>query len=409
MKKIIFLIAIKLAACYDIHAQNQYIINENYNFLNHAADINHTPSSHSTYVWQNNDCFTIDPPGFDGRDLPHWTVSHGYPNGIRHISDALCLGLEDVLEDNCGHGIAAVCNFEAGRQYSVISSFCFQDENGNPLNNLANGVVRFKLTQHHPAGRKWQFCCDKIPSLSGNVNQLAGSINQSNFNFQFNRIDFTAINEYNFLMVYPEQTTPGTRTSINLNAVKIFKHCLDYGIIAGDYIQPKWHTHYKYIQSGSVGSPSVSKINPNGKTVYQASKSILLTNNFEAKTNSGNYFVAEIVSFMCDIPTSAFNKNNESNSTEYNLIEGNKIRNVQLLLTKIHPNPTTGQLNITMPAPGDYDVKITNMLGVVVYQGKLKDEQQKQVQLDANLPSGNYTVQITGKEVNHIEKITLTR
>lgn len=75
----------------------------------------------------------------------------------------------------------------------------------------------------------------------------------------------------------------------------------------------------------------------------------------------------------------------------------------------IHPNPTTGQLNITMPAPGDYDVKITNMLGVVVYQGKLKDEQHKQIQLENNLPSGNYTVQITGKEVNHIEKITLTR
>ena len=49
------------------------------------------------------------------------------------------------------------------------------------------------------------------------------------------------------------------------------------------------------------------------------------------------------------------------------------------------------------------------MLGVVVYQGKLKDEQQKQIELESSLPSGNYTVQITGKEVNHIEKIILTR
>ena len=86
-------------------------------------------------------------------------------------------------------------------------------------------------------------------------------------------------------------------------------------------------------------------------------------------------------------------------------------QNSKAVLNKlsITPNPTTGQLNITMPAQGDYEIKITNMLGVVVYQGKLKDEQQKQIQLENNLPSGNYTVQITGKEVNHIEKITLTR
>lgn len=89
-------------------------------------------------------------------------------------------------------------------------------------------------------------------------------------------------------------------------------------------------------------------------------------------------------------------------------IISNRLNDIDGKLT-IHPNPTTGQLNITMPAPGDYEVKISNMLGLVVYQGKLKDEQQKQIQLESSLPSGNYTVQIIGKEVNHIEKIILTR
>jgi|GEM_PF-5836689 len=127
----------------------------------------------------------------------------------------------------------------------------------------------------------------------------------------------------------------------------------------------------------------------------------------------------DIRAIKCGVDNKAWFKNSDGKSVtgKTSLVENNlnnfsvKPNNTSPFRTDItiHPNPTTGQLNITMPAQGDYEIKITNMLGVVVYQGKLKDERQKQIQLENNLPSGNYTVQITGKEVNHIEKITLTR
>lgn len=75
----------------------------------------------------------------------------------------------------------------------------------------------------------------------------------------------------------------------------------------------------------------------------------------------------------------------------------------------IYPNPTDGILTITLAKTGNYTIKITNTLGITVYNGKMDNQYRKQIQLENSLPSGNYTVHITGKEVNHIEKITLTR
>ncbi|MBN8671847.1 MAG: T9SS type A sorting domain-containing protein [Chitinophagales bacterium] len=160
-------------------------------------------------------------------------------------------------------------------------------------------------------------------------------------------------------------------------------------------------------------------------TYLNAGQYIDFENNTTLTVSTGSYFVAQIVPGTedCQSVFGLFNKpcNGPAGKTtiEENNLSKNNATESELYFSKknsilnskisIHPNPTTGQLNITMPAQGDYDVKITNMLGVVVYQGKLKDEQQKQIELESSLPSGNYTVQITGKEVNHIEKIILTR
>jgi hypothetical protein len=76
---------------------------------------------------------------------------------------------------------------------------------------------------------------------------------------------------------------------------------------------------------------------------------------------------------------------------------------------KIHPNPTTGSFTIQLPVAEDCEVRITNIMGATVYQSSMKGEQKKQIQLDGGLPAGNYTLQLRGKTINHIEKLVLTK
>lgn len=75
----------------------------------------------------------------------------------------------------------------------------------------------------------------------------------------------------------------------------------------------------------------------------------------------------------------------------------------------VHPNPTTGSFTIQLPIAEDCEVRITNIMGATVYQSSMKGEQKKQIQLDGGLPAGNYTLQLRGKTINHIEKLVLTK
>lgn len=76
---------------------------------------------------------------------------------------------------------------------------------------------------------------------------------------------------------------------------------------------------------------------------------------------------------------------------------------------KIHPNPTTGSFTIQLPIAEDCEIRITNIMGATVYLSSMKGEQKKQIQLDGGLPAGNYTLQLRGKTINHIEKLVLTK
>lgn len=92
-----------------------------------------------------------------------------------------------------------------------------------------------------------------------------------------------------------------------------------------------------------------------------------------------------------------------------------KHRTIAPLLTtgmmkiRIYPNPSTGSFNIEIPQKGNYTIRVMNLIGSTVYEGKMTDEQKKAIQLDQNLPPGNYTIHISGDGLRYVEKITLTR
>jgi hypothetical protein len=75
----------------------------------------------------------------------------------------------------------------------------------------------------------------------------------------------------------------------------------------------------------------------------------------------------------------------------------------------IYPEPNHGNFTIEMPKKVDFEVNIVNTAGVSVYSSAIKNESYKQVQLDAQLPAGNYIVQILTEGIQHVDKITLLK
>lgn len=132
----------------------------------------------------------------------------------------------------------------------------------------------------------------------------------------------------------------------------------------------------------------------------------------------------EITPKTCALPPSKPGRSHNDNSVFDNSYEGmNYIRNDTLYKKKstsnslrntignirIYPNPSTGSFNIEIPQKGNYTIRVMNLIGSTVYEGKMTDEQKKAVQLDQNLPPGNYTIHISGDGLRHVEKITLVR
>lgn len=76
---------------------------------------------------------------------------------------------------------------------------------------------------------------------------------------------------------------------------------------------------------------------------------------------------------------------------------------------KVYPNPNNGTFTIELPKKGNYDIRVTNIVGATVYSSGMDGERRKEIVFDKNISPGNYTIYIQGEGLRHIEKITLMR
>lgn len=423
MKKIVSIIALQLMtySCF-----SQIVRNENAGFAIHPGHTAAQPD-HWTFIWQNNDCYAFNNPWAPGgpvdNDVPGWTISHGHPL-VSHISDATCMGLEYSLEDGCGHGIAATYKFQAGISYSVIIGFCPDD----PIKktDFTKGSLQIKMTKTHPGGRNMIYCCDPVPYTP--ISQPVGTVTNSNFNRAYNRFDFTASQNFDFLMVYPEQYLPGNKTRAYINFVNIYRNgCIPEKYITGNFIPDENYTYYENLYAGSIhGGPTLTAVDPSKRVDFVAKDKILIQNNFYASAFDGNYFVAQIYKNLCGVPAPPQQKTTEESEnisdikndllssptqlSSFGMQKDNFIaKETSLGLSTVYPNPNGGSFKLQIPFSDNCELTIVNMIGTVVYKTILKGESTKQIQMDDKLPVGNYTIYVKGENFNHVEKLVITK
>lgn len=141
---------------------------------------------------------------------------------------------------------------------------------------------------------------------------------------------------------------------------------------------------------------------------YNAGKYINLYPGFETQITAGQ-FLAHIGGCT---PDPYDESNNDSNPKPGGYVGGDiSITDVpgNKYGISIYPNPTTGFLTLTIPGKEDYDVRVVNVMGSTVHKIIIPGNSKYTLQLPDNVPPGNYTIHITGKDVNFVEKLSVIK
>lgn len=367
--------------------------------------------------------------------LPNWIVTNGTPsvnNSPRYIFMFGNVG--------SGEGIAGYYNFWKGVEYNI--------EIKGSLNYHAatNGNIALRI-----------FVANGIPDVSPNIpnsgygcgtlvpividKQEIATINgPQNFTFPatitFPSVPpptFTPNADYTQIWIYPMSDQANVTADATIEYVKISActggfawYYYPYNqsptffppnIYLNQNVVPAGTTAKRHITAGTNqnyingfaygnGPTAPVEVNPDAVTKF-VGEEIMLYDNFLAKPNTEGLFMA-VGMRTCDGGDPIGSKGGTTSKDIGSLPKLVQPENKQNSIL-IYPSPNNGLFTIETVETGNYDIKVLNNIGSVVYSDKLNNERKRVVQLDVGLPSGSYIVQLTGKDVRYIEKITVVR
>lgn len=367
-----------------------------------------------------------------------WEWANGTPNCINTASpDGVNMFYAKDIYSNSGEGIYHPYDFTIGDQYKIqvkvnhlnhaggdsrieiwaisdINTYKSSGYNGNSLQPYDCGEDALPYSPWYttppPLGLTPPQLLGRYKVTQGTVPGLPNGP-LTNTLLVFNSPTITTNNTHILIMAYNasivDDTHPGGQTDLSIDYVEVCKYggSINYmynpvpdGVTAKDEI---------YAGNSSL-SPGVT-IQPNKKTTFTAAKTFIGPN-FYASVTTGNYFLIQPKS-RCGEVISNVGESGEEKSGVTSNTSKQILQRVDETFTGnyLFPNPNTGSFTIQLPIAEDCEVRITNIMGATVYQSSMKGEQKKQIQLDGGLPAGNYTLQLRGKTINHIEKLVLTK
>ena len=151
---------------------------------------------------------------------------------------------------------------------------------------------------------------------------------------------------------------------------------------------------------------------------FRAGNTIILDNGFDARP--GSTFIAEIGGCQTSVNQKQPDPNAEIlnalsqitvpkkkvfDASKY--VKGSLIESGTGLLANIYPNPNNGQFAVKLSKAGDYTLRISDMLGKLIYTSQISNTTEFKIQL-SGYATGNYLVQISSSNEQFVGKVVIT-
>lgn len=424
MKRLIFFLTIGVFLCYKTNGQ----IIQNGDFLH----------SLTTFTNDYNLC-----PGFEGQghsslldgDIPNWYRMHGSPEPCRGYQscDPGNTGVIYMIDDSrIGEGIVGGYPFIANETYIIHLGIKWFYNPDDILMVAVPGARPFNGNCFEiPCGNNQGTFNGKAPAAAlanGEIVLDPGrNIGLSSLSYGDNEFTFTPTKNHDWITLLPFGVGDECPlTEISADYIWITRKCKE-SIYIDDFpfnsnltIEPYITSHYKEIYIGSKYGTQPTATTSGQHASFTASDFILFEDMFVASPNNGRYVIASIDEYQCDKFPFTIGSDDQGdskpgrNTNTADLSGTDETYGKNKLLSSanmfsIYPNPTNGSFTLELPQKGSYEVNVIDMIGSTVYSSTINNEQKTTIQLDNNLPVGNYTVHINGAGIRHVEKIALMR
>lgn len=376
----------------------------------------------------NNTIRNTECPSFTNTSVPGWTVTHGaplfsaVPGGVVRLRGARAQDGNGniVLESS---GIAGDFSFLANHDYIIRIGFyslrgdCGSNDDESILNVFATDAI--PSNPNFPGSSQ----CGVYAPTSGFNSETISSIHtigtvatNSFIPWQFiGEIELTYTPQQNmsYIYLFPDADTDPNSTVAEIDYIYIYEKCKDpLFIFKNDYynnLVSNIYSPYKNIRIESGATYPMVFPETDKLMEFRASEYVVIKPNFKAEPTDEGYVLALADPFLCTEPSSPPSSKPGRGSAGSAREQQTLTDKAQSGNASIYPNPTSSSFTILMLQTGNYEVRVTNIVGTEVYHSGYKDAAKMTVQLDENLPPGNYILQIQGKGTRHIEKITLTK